>query len=174
MTQKPSSSQDNFRERQDLTGEHKVGDAGQTILAVLFFAVYILDGFVFKWTTFLNSQISAWLRIPVGFLLLILAGYLARSGIKIVFGEVRQKPGVIREGVFKWMRHPIYLGEILLYAGLLCLNLSLAAGVVWIMIIIFLNAISRYEERLLLDRFGEDYRRYMQEVGMWLPRVGKN
>ena len=36
MTQKPSTH-DTFQERQDLTGEHKVGDAGQTILAVLFF-----------------------------------------------------------------------------------------------------------------------------------------
>jgi protein-S-isoprenylcysteine O-methyltransferase Ste14 len=71
------------------------------------------------------------------------------------------------------VRHPVYLAEILLYLGLLVGNMSLAALGVWIGAVIFLHRISRYEENLLLARFGEEYRQYMTRVPMWLPRIGR-
>jgi protein-S-isoprenylcysteine O-methyltransferase Ste14 len=43
--------------------------------------------------------------------------------------------------------------------------------VVWIMAFLFLHFISRFEEKLLLDRFGEEYEQYMREVPMWIPRL---
>jgi len=157
--------------RQDLTGEHSIGDAGQIILALLFAIVWIADSFYLHYTTFLNDHISQWLRLPPAFVFLILSGYLARTGLSIVFGEIREKPSVIRKGVFNWVRHPIYLSEILLYLGMLLISISLAAAVVWLIAIAFLHYISRYEEKLLLARFGEEYKQYMQDVPMWLPRL---
>jgi len=53
------------------------------------------------------------------------------------------------------------------------LSISLAAAVVWIIAIGFLNYISRYEERLLLARFGQEYKEYIREVPMWIPRLRK-
>ena len=90
-----------------------------------------------------------------------------------MFGEKRDKPIVIRKGVFNVVRHPIYLSEIVLYCGLLILSISLAAFVVLLMAIVFLHYISRFEERILLARFGQEYRTYMQEVPMWIPRLRK-
>lgn len=156
--------------RDDLTGEHPFGDAGQLLLAVLFAAVWITDTFFFKYTTFLNQYVSSWVRVPPGLIVLALSGYLARVGLSIVFGEEQANRGVIKQGVFKFVRHPVYLSEILLYLGLLLISISLAAAGVWIIAIGFLHYISRYEEKLLLVRFGEEYERYMREVPMWLPR----
>jgi len=85
----------------------------------------------------------------------------------------REKPSVIMKSVFKVVRHPIYLSEILLYLGLLMLSISLAGFVVLLMAIVFLHYISRHEERILFARFGEEYRKYMQEVPMWIPRLQK-
>ena len=159
--------------RSDLTGEHTVGDAGQLLLACLFAATWILDTFFLKYTTFLNRHVPVGIRIPLGVVLLVLSGYLAKTGLSIVFGEKREKPGVIRKGVFNAVRHPIYLSEILLYLGFLVLSISLAAVFVWVIAIVFLHFISRYEESLLLDRFGEAYEQYMREVPMWIPRLRK-
>ena len=161
------------QQRDDLTGEHTVGDAGQIVLACLFAATWILDTFFFKYTTFLNQYVPLVIRIPLGVILLVLSGYLAKTGMSIVFGEKREQPGVIRKGVFNVVRHPIYLSEILLYLGFLMLSISLAAAVVWVIAILFLHCISRYEERLLLARFGEEYEQYMREVPMWIPRLRK-
>lgn len=69
------------------------------------------------------------------------------------------------------MRHPIYLSEIMLYSGLLMLNISLAAAFILVIAIFFLHYISCYEEKLLIAKFGDEYRQYMKEVPMWFPRL---
>lgn len=160
-------------DRNDLTGEHKTGDVGQLIIATLFAVVWLVDSFLLNWTTFLNQSVASTIRIPSGIIVLIVSGYLARTSLKIVFGEVRETPGVIRKSVFNLVRHPMYLSEILLYLGLLLISLSLAGAIVWLMAIVFLHIISRHEERLLLERFGDDYARYKEEVPMWWPRFRK-
>jgi protein-S-isoprenylcysteine O-methyltransferase Ste14 len=161
------------KERDDLTGEHTVTDVGQIILACLFAAMWIPDTFFLKYTTVLNGHVPPGIRIPFGVVLLVISSYLASKGLSIVFGEKREKPSVIRKGVFNVVRHPIYLSEILLYLGFLMLSISLAALFVLVIAILFLHYISRCEERLLLARFGEEYRKYMQEVPMWIPRLRK-
>ncbi len=162
-----------FQQRDDLTGEHTVGDAGQMIIVCLFAAIWISDAFFFKYTTFLNQYVPNGFRTPCGIILLVLSGYLAKMGLSIVFGEEREKPGVIRKGVFGVIRHPVYMSEILLYLGFLMLCISLAAAVMWIIAIVFLHYISRHEEKLLLARFGKEYEQYMREVPMWIPRLWK-
>lgn len=158
-----------LKNRDDLTGEHHFGDAGQAVLFILFLAVWITDAFVFKYSTLLNDYISLAVRLPLGIIVLIIAGYLAGVGLKIVFVEVREEPHVIRKNVFGIVRHPIYIAEMLLYLGMLLLNTSLAGLAVWIIAIAFLHYLCRHEERLLLARFGEEYERYMREVPMYLP-----
>ena len=160
-----------IEERDDLTGEHASGDAGQIIFALLFFGVWIADSFFLRYTSQLNEIVPVLVRKPIGALLLCLSAYCAFSGLRIVFGEVRETPSVIRKGVFNVVRHPIYMSEVLLYLGLFMMNMSLAACLVWIGASFYLYYLSRYEEKLLLERFGEDYKSYMRDVGMWIPRV---
>lgn len=157
-----------------LTGEHALGDAGQFVCACLFVTTWVADTFFFECTTFLNRYVPLGLRIPAAVALLCLSGYLAKTGLFIVFGEQRDKPTVIRESVFGVVRHPIYLSEILFYLALLMLSLSLTATGVWVAAIGFFFYISRYEERLLLARFGDEYKQYMETVPMWIPRFRKS
>jgi protein-S-isoprenylcysteine O-methyltransferase Ste14 len=156
--------------RDDLVGEHPWGDAGQLLLAALFFVIWIGDQLL-GYTTFLNDVVPLFVRIPVGTLLLILAGYLSTVSMRIVFGERRETPHVIRKGVFGVVRHPMYLSEVLLYLGLLLVSLSLAACAVVLIAVAFLHYISRHEERRLVARFGDAYRQYMRDVPMWIPRI---
>ena len=157
--------------RPDLIGEHKIGDAGQAVFAVLFLIVYVSDSFIFGFSTFLNEIIPNIIRIVAGIFVLLAAGYFSMTGMKIVFDEVRDKPEVIRKGVFSVVRHPVYFGEILLYLGLLLFSMSIASAIIWILTIIFLDYIARYEEKILLDHFGEEYRVYMNEVPRWIPKI---
>ena len=161
------------RHENNLTGEHRYGDIGQLILFCLFMALWVLD-IVLEYSNFLNEDVLLTVRLPIGILLLIVSGYLARTGLTIAFGKNAQSQGVIREGVFGLVRHPIYLSEMVLYLGLLVLNISLAAAFIWIIATLFLHYISRYEEKLLLARFGDEYKQYIKEVGMWLPRIYRN
>ncbi len=155
--------------REDLTGEHKLGDAVQLILIVVFLAVWILDSFVFGFSTSLTAVVPWYIRMPAGVLVLVLASYLVRSGLKTVFGEPQESPHVITGGVFSLVRHPIYLGAILFYAGMICMTLSLASAGLLVIIIAFYRFISRYEELLLTERFGDEYREYQKKVPMLFP-----
>ncbi len=159
--------------RDNLTGEHRTGDIGQLILFCLFMALWISDIFM-KYSDFLNEYVPAVVSLPISILLLIISGYMAGTGLSIVFGKKAQSQGVIRKGVFSFVRHPIYLSEITLYLGLLVLNISLAAASIWVIAIFFLHYISRYEEKLLLAKFGKEYEHYMKEVPMWFPRLYRN
>lgn len=170
MTQKHRKA---YQNREDLTGEHALGDIGQVVLACLFTATWIADTFFLKYTTVLNQYVPVIIRIPLAVVLLLLSAYLAWTGLSIVFGDEREEPSVIKTGVFSIVRHPIYLSEMLLYLGLLMLSLSLAATVVWCIAIVFLHYISRWEEKLLLARFGEEYAQYMRNVPMWILRLRK-
>jgi protein-S-isoprenylcysteine O-methyltransferase Ste14 len=160
-------------DREDLTGEHRWGDAGQAAFAVAFGLVWVADSFFLDWTAFANEVVPIWLRLCVGMPLLLAAALVASKTMRTVFGEVRDPPAVIRSGLYARSRHPMYFSEIMLYAGLVSTSLSIAAAAVAAGAVAFLYRICRFEERLLVDRFGEEYRKYMREVPMWIPRLRK-
>ena len=154
-----------------LTGEHQWGDRGQLILLFLFLVIWITDSFVFHYSNFLQDGISDFVRIPLAAVVLIAGWYLARTGMKAVFGTKRNAPGVIRTGAFRIVRHPIYTGAILFYLGATVISMSIASAAFWILIIIFYILIARYEERILAEKFGEDYINYKKNVGMLFPKL---
>ncbi len=161
------------KDRPDLSGEYVWGDLGQIILFVLFFTIWITDSFVLKISTVSVEIVSWFIRVPLALFILFISSYLARSGLKIVFGEQRKQAVIIREGVFNLVRHPIYLGAILLYLGLIVLTLSIFSAAFWIIIILFYYFISRYEEKILIHEFGDQYKQYMNEVPMLIPNSFK-
>ena len=157
--------------RQDLTGEHALGDIGQLLLLFIFLAAWITDSFFFKYSTFISEYIPLFVKIPLLVIILFSAGYLAKKGLNVVFGEIRKEPCVIRKGVFGIIRHPIYLGSILFYLGLLTFTFSIIATIIWIFTIVFYCFIAKHEEKLLLKKFGKDYEEYMREVPILIPRI---
>ena len=157
--------------REDLTGEHPFGDMGQIILFFMFLAVWITDSFFFHYSDFLRHYIPLFVRIVIGVVILVISIYLFWGSHKIVFGQVREKPVVINKGVFCRVRHPMYLSAIMLYFGLLSFTLSIFAMIVWIIALIFYHLIASYEEKLLIEKFGESYSQYQSEIPMWIPRI---
>ena len=158
-------------DRQDLAGEHALGDVGQIVLFLLFIATWTIDTFFVKFSTVLSGSIPLFVKIPLSVIILGIAGYFAKAGHDIVFGEVREGPTVIEHGVFSRVRHPLYLAAILLYLGLLLLSFSIMATVIWIIIILFYNYIAIYEEKILIAKFGNDYIDYMKKAPRWIPRL---
>jgi len=155
---------------QHLTGEYRWGDMGQLILFFLFLIIWIGDSFVFHYSTFLIEIVPDYVRIPLAGIVLISGWYLARNGMRAVFGTKRDKPEVINTGVFNIVRHPIYLGAILFYLGAIFITLSIASAAFWVLVVIFYIIISRYEERILTEAFGDDYLNYKTKVGMLFPK----
>ena len=155
----------------DIAGENAWGDLGQLILFIVFIVGIILDLVFLRVGQSFGESVPLLLRIIVALPILIISGYFVQSGLKIVFREERSKLMVIRTGVFSLVRHPIYLGSILLYLGFIILSMSVIAFGIWIIIIIFYVYISRYEENILIDKLGKEYEQYMQDVPMFIPKI---
>jgi len=166
------TSEELARERGRLkTGEHPYGDRGQVICLVAFLAVFFLDSFVFRLTTFLAHYVPFWTRLGAWFLVFLLAVRLIQGGHRAVPHEALDDRQLIVSGAFARVRHPLYLGTLLTYLGVFFITLSLAAFAVLIGIFAFYNVIAAYEERWLIDKYGQAYTDYMREVPRWIPRL---
>ncbi len=74
------------------------------------------------------------------------------------------------EGILQRVRHPLYLALILLLTGYFFFAPSWSNLVVWACTMAYLPVGIFLEERKLVGRFGEAYRRYQREVPMLFPR----
>ncbi len=151
-------------------GEHPLGDAGQLILFGIFLIVWITDSFILHLSTFMALTIPLVIRLLILFITLGISLYLFQSGHEVVQHHSRPA-GVKSDGAFGWVRHPLYLASLLTYLGLSISTFSLISLFLLVGIFIFYDYIAGYEEKLMLEKFGEDYRRYRLKTGKWLPRV---
>jgi len=84
--------------------------------------------------------------------------------------EVHEGHELIRRGPYRLVRHPVYTGLGLHFAGV-CLatgNVLLIIGTLLVTYPAFYLR-ARAEERLLRDQFGAQYEKYAQEVPMLIP-----
>ncbi len=83
----------------------------------------------------------------------------------------RRAHTLVFHGPYRWVRHPLYLAVLLLTGGL-----SLAAAnwfflLTGVAIFGVIAVRTRIEERNLIVRFGDDYRRYMSTTGRFFPKL---
>jgi protein-S-isoprenylcysteine O-methyltransferase Ste14 len=74
----------------------------------------------------------------------------------------------IEKGIYAFTRHPSYLGFFLAYTGIgiVCASwIFLLCALVWI---VSWNFGVEEEERMLLEKYGESYRQYMDRTPRWI------
>jgi protein-S-isoprenylcysteine O-methyltransferase Ste14 len=77
---------------------------------------------------------------------------------------------VVLVGPYKYVRHPIYSGYVLVWLGLILSHLSPAVIVIVAMHTALMVYRARLEERRLSEASPE-YREYMQRTGFLFPRL---
>lgn len=133
---------------------------------VLIAPPYILAAFSFAYETDIP-----WLTWPLGIFILLLGMALRVWSQCHLHYRLRVKKILTTIGPYSIIRNPIYAGNMLL-----CLGAMVTSKILWLAPIAFFYCFSiyslvvRYEEGHLLEKYGEDYRRYMSEVPRWIPR----
>lgn len=134
---------------------------------------YLINPAFMSWAA---VPLPGWLRwMGVGLALIggLLLVWMFRSLGKNLTDTVvtRKEHALITTGPYRWVRHPFYTS-----AALLVLANSLAAAN-WFFFVqgcaMFLLLVirTRKEEENLIARFGDDYRKYMQRTGRFVPRL---
>ncbi|HQU46237.1 MAG TPA: protein-S-isoprenylcysteine O-methyltransferase [Pirellulales bacterium] len=86
--------------------------------------------------------------------------------------EVREKHQLVTHGVYRRVRHPMYLAFFIYLSGqaLVIPNWLAGPSEVIVMLLLFALRVER-EERMMLEAFGHDYRAYMASTKRLLPSV---
>ncbi len=85
--------------------------------------------------------------------------------------EMPDDQQLVTWGPYRYVRHPSYLGYLLMFSGLFLVWLNLVALVPLVGIPGYV-ALAKPEEELLISRFGQRYREYMRSTGRFIPRIG--
>lgn len=94
--------------------------------------------------------------------------YRVRSFVGI---DKEQSGVLIQEGILSVVRHPLYLGTILIFLGWSLFTGNVFALVSTIWICMYLIPGIYWEEKKLEAEFGEKYRKYKSKVPSIIPRI---
>lgn len=86
--------------------------------------------------------------------------------------EMPEDHRLVTWGPYRFVRHPSYLGYFLMFIGLFFTWLNLVAVIPLVAIPGYVVVVGQ-EEELLLSRFGEEYQRYRETTGRFIPRLRK-
>jgi protein-S-isoprenylcysteine O-methyltransferase Ste14 len=132
---------------------------------------------VAAWSNFvLVRHQKMWFWLGIGFLLL--GSALRRHCFKMLGSyftanvKVADDQTVIKEGAYRWVRHPSYTGGMLMYLGT---GLALTNWLS-VLVIVILGGLGyayrvRVEERALASALGQSYREYMQRTKRFVPFI---
>lgn len=83
---------------------------------------------------------------------------------------IRQQHSLVTNGPYRWVRHPLYSVGFTFFVGLSLLSAN------WFMLLLILLTFAilvmrtPIEEAKLIERFGDQYRQYMQKTGRYFPK----
>lgn len=103
--------------------------------------------------------------------LLIGAGFwLISAGWQRLYAAQRRHE-LATDGIYAFMRHPQYVGFILIMLGFLLQWPTLLTLVMFPVLVIMYVRLAMLEEREAIAEFGDAYRQYMKEVPAFIPRL---
>lgn len=158
-----------FRRERGLSGLAALPSLGMFIVPLL----YVLT----SWLDFADYQLPMWAGW-VGVVIFAASPWLlwrshADLGLNwLPTPDIREGHTLVTDGVFRYIRHPMYAAHWLwaIAQPLLLQNwiagLSMAAS----MLPLYLVRV-RQEEQMMLEQFGEEYRVYMGRTGRVVPRL---
>jgi protein-S-isoprenylcysteine O-methyltransferase Ste14 len=123
-------------------------------------------------------QIVSWILLSVSILLLVQSIYFLvkhggskkRKNSPANF-EFENTASLVKEGVYKYIRHPMYGSLLFLALGTMFKYISLFTVSLTIIILVFLFFTAKIEEKENIKFFGIDYKEYMKKTKMFVPFV---
>jgi len=169
---------------------HQAGKSGEKISRheegrLLFFTIRLggLALFVGTLAFLTNPNSMRWASVPLpetvrwsGAVLGLLSVGLVYSTLSTLGRNltdtvaVRSDHTLVTTGTYRWVRHPYYVGMLLLVGSAFLLSANWLIGVSGLLVFVLLAIRTPIEERKLIERFGDVYRRYMERTGMFVPR----
>lgn len=141
--------------------------------SIFFMIIWMLD-LVFLISVILNSLIPLIIRLILFFIIVCLGIIFIYLSRKALFPDGELTSILLTEGIFSRVRHPLYLGGLLIYLSFIFLSISLISIALFVINFILHNKMATYEEKILEDIFSNQYLDYRKQVPKWIPKLKKN
>jgi len=83
--------------------------------------------------------------------------------------RIREDHTLVTNGIYHWIRHPAYLGLILIVLGIPVLLSSVLGFLVMFLVVPLLLHRIKLEEAMLIGQFGAKYEEYMRQTKRLIP-----
>jgi len=135
--------------------------------------VYLINPNWMNWSKIGLPESVRWLGVGIGILCVLGIYWLFSSigsGITPT-SATRKEHKLSTSGPYRWVRHPLYtVGSTLFISfGMMADNWFIAA--LGVLAFIGMAARTPKEEANLIEKFGDEYREYMQRTGRYFPKL---
>ena len=121
----------------------------------------------------LGPRVVGAILFTFGLVIAILARLeLGNNWSDIETGQVKQNHMLVNQGVYRYIRHPIYTGILLSFLGTILLQGEVRAFLGFVFVLLALYRKAKREEQFLSEEFGEGFADHLKHTGMFLPRFG--
>jgi protein-S-isoprenylcysteine O-methyltransferase Ste14 len=86
------------------------------------------------------------------------------------FPSPKSNSKLIKSGMFRFVRHPIYSAIICMAVGYCIYTQSLMRIFITMILVAFFYYKTRFEEKMLVNQFPE-YQEYQKKIGRFIPRI---
>ena len=122
------------------------------------------------WTQLFGTPIAHLVAMVIGYSIVFSGATLVVEGWRQVY-RARREGRLVTNGVYARMRHPQYTGLFIIVFGEGIVHWPTIISVLSFPVIVgAYTLLARKEERQMMAKFGDDYRRYRQQVPMFIPR----
>lgn len=81
----------------------------------------------------------------------------------------RKNNTIVSTGLYQYMRHPLYVGFIMLAFGLSAVFYDESRLMLSCLLAFILNYKAKKEEEAMLEKHGKEYQDYMEDVSRFVP-----
>jgi protein-S-isoprenylcysteine O-methyltransferase Ste14 len=153
--------------RHGIGEENPINDTAQLGFFLVFLIVWAIDSFALHFAFNYLGQISLLISVPIGIVPFVVGVNLVKKSEAVVFNNTEGK--AINTGVYAKVRHPMYLGTLLILLGFTVATLSILSFIVWVIFFVFMDRMATYEEKDLVKLLDQQYLDYQRRVHKWIP-----
>lgn len=139
-------------------------------LAIL---AYLINPAWMEWSSLDLPTWLRWIGVALGVLMVVLLYWVFHTLGRNVTDTVvtRREHTLVTGGPYNWVRHPLYSTSIVSFVGFGLLSANWFVLAMGIPTFLMLTIRTPIEEAKLVERFGDEYRAYMERTGRFLPRL---
>jgi len=135
---------------------------GSSSVSTLWYFLTIITGEKLFYALFMG------IIVPISNVIIISGILLVIFGWSKIF---RAKNQLVKTGIYNHVRHPQYLGFLMITLGMNVLWVTLSTLALWPVLVFLYYRLANEEDKQMQEKFGKEFDEYKENVPMFIPKL---